>query len=155
MPQLKIVAACEKVIFDKDGPVSIISMFQQMRYPLPAAPLPEHAIAPNMWSVFTLWENDPKEVGKEFVQVVKVFAPDGALFSESEGTFRNVDAKSLQTHIKVQVSALPIWKEGTVKVCVFLKGDETLLGTYSFQINYVSAETPTLILVGAELASEG
>ena len=137
MPTLKIVAACEKTIFDQDGPVSLISLFQRMNIQLQDAPLPERAISPTLWTIFTLWETDPKEFGQEFTQVVKIFAPDGTLFAENVGTFKNSDVEDSQIKIKIQLGALPIWSEGTVIIRVWLKDNETELGSYRFTIRYV------------------
>jgi hypothetical protein len=39
MPKLKALLACEKVIFDQDGPVSLIGIFQRMNIQLTGVPL--------------------------------------------------------------------------------------------------------------------
>jgi hypothetical protein len=140
MPLLKIVAACEKVIFDQDGPTSLISLFESMKYQLQEAPLPERAVLPNQWCVFTQWENIPSEVGQVFTQVVRIFAPDGTLFSESEHPFMNADPQQVQMRIRLLCRALPVWQEGRVDIKVSLKGNDEVLGTAAFRIIYLPKE---------------
>ena len=88
MPKLKAVLACEKVIFDQEGPVSLINIFQRMNIQLTGVPLPEKAISPIMWNIFVLWESDPLPVGQEFNQVISVKAPDGEIFLLWENAFK-------------------------------------------------------------------
>ncbi|MEO8869950.1 MAG: hypothetical protein ABI357_03870 [Granulicella sp.] len=137
MPKLKILAACEKVIFDQDGPASLINLFQAMNYRLQDAPLPERAIAPNQWCVFTQWEHEPRDVGQEFTQIITVTAPDGSLFAKHEGTFQSNTSEHVQTRTKMQFTSLPVWQEGTVAIRAFLKGNDEELGSYNFEVKYL------------------
>ena len=129
--------ACEKVIFDQDGPVSLISIFQRMNIQLTGAPLPERALSPTLWCVFALWESDPREVGQEFTQVIKVVAPDGSIFMEHEGVFKNNSIDESQTKMKIQIPGIPIWEEGWLTVSSWLKGDESSVTEYKFEIRYL------------------
>jgi hypothetical protein len=104
---------------------------------LQEAPLPERAIVPNQWCVFTLWENNPLEVGREFVQVVRVIAPDGSLFLENEMPFRIVSADDIQIRLRLQIQSMPVWQEGKVEVKVFLKESENEVGSTCFKIRYL------------------
>ncbi len=140
MPQLKIITACEKVIYDQDGPVSLIGIFEAMQFRLQDAPLPDRAIAPNQWSVFTLWEPQIGETGHPFTQVIRVFAPDGTLFLENEHTFVAIDPERTQIRVRINVRSLPIWKAGKVDIKVFLKGNETEQGSTCFNIVYLPKE---------------
>jgi hypothetical protein len=133
---LRILAACEKVIYDQEGPASIISIFESMRFQLQNAPLPDKAIAPNQWAVFTLWEPLPDDTGIPFTQIVRIYAADGTLFVENEHTFVNVPG-SLQVRVRINIRSLPIWQEGKVEVKVFLKGNDTEQGSTCFNIVYL------------------
>jgi hypothetical protein len=149
MPKLKFVVACEKTIFDQSGPVSLINIFQKMKIQLHAGiPLPERAISPNQWSVFCLWENEPQEVGLEFTQIVRVYAPDNTLFMEHEGTFRNNDVEEYQTKINLLLTSIPIWVEGMAAVRVSLKGSDVELGSYQFGIQYLP---PAVVAASVEV----
>ena len=140
MPKFKFVVACEKTIIDTNGPVSLISMFQRMNIKLQQAPLPEKAIAPSLWSVFTLWENDPKEVGQQFTQVLRIYTPDGALWQEHEIPFKNDNVDDYQTKINLQMVGMPIWIEGFMDIRVWLKGNDAEVGSYRFTIAYLPKE---------------
>jgi hypothetical protein len=137
MPKLKALLACEKVIFDQDGPVSLSGIFQRMNIQLTGVPLPEKAISPTMWSIFALWESDPQEIGQEFTQVIKVSAPDGSIFMEHEGVFKCTSIEERQTRIKTQIPGLPIWTEGWMTVNSWLKGDEASGSDFKFEIRYL------------------
>jgi hypothetical protein len=145
MPNLKALLACEKVIFDQEGPVSVISIFQQMKVQLTGAPLPEKAISPTLWSVFVLWESDPREVGSQFTQVLKVTAPDGSVFLEHEGLFTNNSVDETQVKTKIQVPGLPIWKEGWITVSVNLKENPAINGEYKFELRYIPPPSPSIV----------
>jgi hypothetical protein len=137
MPKLKVLLACEKVIFDQEGPVSLISIFQRMNIQLTGVPLPERAVSPTLWSIFALWEFMPSEIGQEFFQGIRVTAPDGSVFLEHEGAFQNNAADDMQIKTKTQVPGLPIWDEGWVTVTSWLKDDEGSKVDYRFEVRYV------------------
>jgi hypothetical protein len=141
MPNLKTVVACEKVIYATDGPVSLLSVFDAMQFQLSKdAPLPERAIAPNQWAVFTMWEIDPSEINQPFTQVVRIMAPDGSLFLENEHAFASNDPTRIQTRVRLNVKTLPIWQEGKVEIKVSLRGNDIELGSTSFNIVYLPKE---------------
>ena len=140
MPQLKLVLACEKVIYDQDGPASAISIFESMKFRLQDAPLPERAVVPNLWAIFTIWEPEPHETGQQFAQTVKVFAPDGSLFFENDHTVVVPSPEHIQLRMRINVRTLPVWQQGKVQVKVFLKGSDVELGSTCFNIVYLPKE---------------
>jgi hypothetical protein len=142
MPNLKVLVACEKVIFDQEGPVSLISIFQRMNIQRTSTPLPEKAISPTMWSIFTLWESAPHEIGREFAQVIRVTSPDGSVFTEHEGVFRSNSVDERQIKIMTRIPGLPIWQEGTVTVSSWLKGEESTASEFKFEVRYIFAAEP-------------
>jgi len=145
MPILKIVAACEKVIYDLDGPVSLVGIFEGMKFRLQDAPLPDKAVAPNQWSIFTLWEPQIGELGKVFTQFTQVFAPDGSLFLENKHTFLTLEPERIQIRVRLNIKSLPIWQEGKVVIKVSLVGDEAELGSTCFNIVYIPKEDDSVI----------
>jgi hypothetical protein len=136
MPVLKFVTVCERVLFDQAGPVSLISIFQKMNIQLQDAPLPEKAVSQSRWHVFCLWENDPKEIGQTFTQIVRIFNVDGSLFFESEIRFLNNVIEDSQTRINLLINAIPIWQEGDIVIRVWLKGIDKEVGECKFSIAY-------------------
>jgi hypothetical protein len=149
MPKLAILAVCEKVVFDSDGPATVVSIFEKMLYQVQDAPLPEKAILPNQWAIFTQWEHDPQEFGQDFTQICKVTAPDGSLFSTVEVPFKKADPGRTISRVRVNLRSLPIWQEGRIQVDIFLKGQESIpQGSTGFTLVYVpkegnAATTPT------------
>jgi hypothetical protein len=141
MPKLSIIAVCEKVIFDTDGPATLVSIFENMLYQVQDAPLPERAVLPNQWSIFTQWEYAPQEAGQEFAQIAVVTAPDGSEFSRVEVPFTKTDPTRHLQRIRVNLRSIPIWQEGRVRVDVFLKGQESApQGSTGFAIRYIPKE---------------
>lgn len=141
MPRLSILAVCEKVIFDQDGPATIVSLFESMLYQVQDAPLPEKAILPNQWAIFTQWEHTAEELGQEFVQVVVVTAPDGSEFSRNELAFTKKDPMKSISRTRILSKSIPIWQEGTVRIDVFLKGqDSAPQGSTGFKVRYIPKE---------------
>jgi hypothetical protein len=147
MPKFKFLVACEKVIIDQEGPVSLISIFQKMNIQLQDAPLPDKAVSSARWHAFSLWENDPKEVGQPFTVVVEVLSVDGSVFNHSEIPFTNTVPGNSQTKVNVMFTAVPIWQEGEVIIRMWLKENEKESGEYRYSIVYLpkaeNAEKPS------------
>jgi hypothetical protein len=137
MPKLKILLACEKVINDVTGPVSLISVFQRMNVPIGPAPLPEKALSPTRWDVFSMWEFDAKEVGQEFIQVVKVGTPDGSVFAEMEWPIKSESPDQRHVNVKTTIPGIPIWQEGFVTINTWLKGEESIIGDFRYEVRYI------------------
>ncbi|MGA2338800.1 MAG: hypothetical protein ABSF75_02810 [Terracidiphilus sp.] len=137
MPKLRFVIACEKVIIDQAGPVSLISIFQKMNIQLQAAPLPEKALSNIRWHAFSLWENDPKDAGQSFTVVVEVFNPDGTVFNRSEVPYTNNVPGNSQTKVNLMFAVVPIWMEGDIVIRTWLKENEKESGEYRFAIVYL------------------
>jgi hypothetical protein len=137
MPRLKLFVACEKTIFDINGPVSLIGIFQTMNFPVTDAPLPEKAISPTQWAIFSLWETSPEERDHEFTQTIRVFAADGSLWLENTGQWKNSSITDKQVKISVNVGGLPIWSEGLVLISVWLNDEKNEVGSYNFAVRHL------------------
>jgi hypothetical protein len=133
-----MLAVCEKVVFDTDGPATLVSLFENMLYQVQDAPLPDKAVLPNQWSIYTQWEHTAQESGQEFSQIAVVTAPDGSLFSKVEVAFSKKDLNRNLSRIRVNLRSIPIWKEGRVSVDIFLKGQESApQGSTGFSVRYI------------------
>jgi len=78
MPKVLIFAPCEKIIISQDNVVSLVSMFQDIKVTLPSdKPVPQHAVFPMKWEVFTLWQRNEQESGKEFEEKCTLLSEDG------------------------------------------------------------------------------
>ena len=78
MPKLLIFAPCEKVIIDQENNPSLISVLQGLTSTLPKdAKVPQDALAVIRWTIFTLWNREEADEGKEFTQDCVLLSPDG------------------------------------------------------------------------------
>ena len=138
MPKLTILAACERVIIEREATLpSLISIFQRMNVQLQDAPLPENALSPIRWSIFTLWQHTPGEKGVEYTQRTEVIAPSGDKFVEASTVFKITEADDLQSKNHIDIFGIPINVEGFVNVRVWLEGMADTTGEYQFLIKYM------------------
>lgn len=141
MPKLVVLAACERVIIDRTAALpSLINIFQRMNIRLQDAPLPDNAISPTRWSIFTLWQHTPEELGVEYTQKLEVINPQGGKFGEGTVKFRITEADDLQSKNSIELFGLPITSEGFVKVRVWIEGVPDTTGEYQFVIKYLPKE---------------
>jgi len=140
MPKLKILAVCEKVILDQQQVPSLIGIFERMNIEVQDAPLPENAIAPVRWSVFTLWQHTSEEKNVEYTQKTRIVGPDGKLFSEVGAKFTLEKPDEFQSKNQIELLGLPISTEGNVLVEVHLEGIPGSEARYEFAIVHVQKE---------------
>jgi hypothetical protein len=140
MPKLTILAACEKFIIDRAELPSLINIFQNLDVQLANEAIPEHAITPLKWSVFTLWQHTLEELDVEFIQHLEVIAPNGKKFIASSTRFKVTSPRGLQTKIGYELQALPISNEGVFTVRVWLESTPDLISEYRFTLTHVPAK---------------
>jgi hypothetical protein len=139
MPKLTILAACERVIIDREASLpSLISIFQRMNVQVQDAPLPENALSPTRWAVFALWQHTPEERDVEYTQRTEVFAPSGERFLEATMAFKITEADDLQSKNHISIFGIPINVEGFMKVRVWLEGIADTTGEYQFFVKHMT-----------------
>jgi hypothetical protein len=142
MPKLMMLAACERVIVDRVTSLpSLINIFQRMDIQRQDAPLPENAVAPTRWAIFTLWQHSPEEKGIEYTQRTEIICPSGMKFSEATSKFRISETDDLQSKNHIDMFGLPIGTEGFLKVRVWLEGIADATGEYQFRIKFLPKAT--------------
>lgn len=136
MPRLLGLMACEKVIVDLNTKIpSLIGIFQRMNVQVQEnVPIPENALSPVRWYVFALWQFHPSEVNKNFVQQLRITAPNGSIFSGTASHFKTIDPNELQARNVVEIFGLPVFKEGVATIRVWLEGMESAAAEYPFFI---------------------
>lgn len=90
MPRLLVFAPCEKVILDQHGNPSLIAIIQGLATPpLPAnSNLPPNPMGMMRWDVFTLWQQEPGDADREFVQVCHLVGPDNVVSLKADMQFK-------------------------------------------------------------------
>ena len=132
-----VFAVCEKVLLDANGVASLIALFTQVdahRLASSTETVPHNAVVPMSWFVFTSWQHDPEDVGKEFCQVTQILYPDGSIFQEHSEKFEPQIGK---THYQVTLNMLgfPIGQEGNYQVRMKLnQNGATLFESESIKI---------------------
>jgi hypothetical protein len=121
VPKLAVLVACSQVLFDEQLAPSLIGVFTA----LDVMPPPNEDILPNamtvkQWVVCTMWLAEDEDLGKTFVQKLKVIAPNGMTFGEAAEEFK-MDKRSHTLHINV--AALPVGLEGSIFVEVWLESN--------------------------------
>jgi hypothetical protein len=140
VPNLLALMVCERVILDRQDMPSLINVFQKMNIQLSGAPLPEKAVSPTRWSVFTLWQHEDSETGKTFTQTLEIVLPNGEVFSATEQEFKSEKADDIQNKIAVEFTGIPIWQEGFLQVRVSLKNSDQPPSVYKFAVKYLPKE---------------
>ena len=84
MPRLLLFAACEKVIVDQANVISLISLLQEVNLEIPPdVALPAEAkLAPMMWNILSIWEQEPGDQGKDFEQRIAITLESGETIVE-------------------------------------------------------------------------
>jgi hypothetical protein len=140
--------ACERIIIDRVGAHSLIAIMSRIDIAITPPPdmtanqLPPNAIAPKEWFVFSMWEPEGGDFGKEFEQVIEVFWPNeekilsGRLKLKPEANGGNQLAS-------YSISGFPVGQQGRVKVLTWLEQQGRRVTEpfpYYISVNYVSGE---------------
>jgi hypothetical protein len=140
MAKLYVFAVCDKVIQEQSGPASLISLFSEVHAVLPpeVESVPSNAVVPREWFIFTSWEQQPEDKGKEYREVIELIYPDGTVFAkpiEIKFVFQP-DKSHHQT--AANVLGFPIGQRGVFTVKMRLEtGGSIVFGPESIHINVV------------------
>ena len=118
---------CEKVIVDKDGAHSLINVMLNAKVELHEAqseqstpiPIPNNALAPTQWWIYTVWEPTAEDIEKTFEQVYQIFWPNGDKLLEKALGFILHEEKMWQT--TYYVVGFPVGQEGRVRIVTWLQ----------------------------------
>jgi hypothetical protein len=155
MPQLTIFTVCEKVIVDAKGIPSLINLFQRMDLQLQDTPLPEDAIAPGRWAIFSVWQLTAGEVGKDFIQHTRINKPDGTIFSEFSQPFRVESEIDMQAKTFVEIMGIPVGKQGRIQILTWLAGAEDDIHECHFYVQHLPKVEAAANAPLAAISSQG
>jgi|SRR6267154_1562803 len=144
---------CEKVIIDKEGAHSLINVMlnanvklQQVQEGQPAEDtlIPNDAVTPMQWWIYTVWNPSSDDVGRAFEQVYQVFWPNNEKLAESTLPFTQKDEKMQQTTF--YIGGFPIGQQGKIRVVTWLHFEgrrvSEMAETY-IMVNHIEAGTDT------------
>lgn len=124
MPKLYVHVVCEKVILDQQqaGVASLIGLFGKLRVGLPpeAPQAPPDALAPKEWSIYSSWDAEPADDGKEYTLCTQVLYPDKKTFGE----ISRLSIQFLLNHKAqgiVRIPGFPFSQEGSYAVRTWLE----------------------------------
>jgi len=120
--------ACEKVIIDKHGVHSLITVMANMDIALEISPgpdapkeVPPNLVIPKDWFIFSMWLPSAEEIGKNFVQVIEIYWPNGDKFAEARLKFKT-DEKAQYNSLCMQ--GFPAGQVGNVKVITWIESED-------------------------------
>jgi hypothetical protein len=137
MPRLLLFAPCEKVARDDgNNPVLVSVLLEWTMAAVEPKPMPENAIMPRQWVIFTLWYRLPEDEGREFVQTCELKAPSGRILLSGDIAFRMTTIAHRNT---MNVAGLPV-TPGQYELSVYLSEKDTvkdreLHGTYPLVVH--------------------
>lgn len=111
------LCTCEKVIIDKQGAHSLINLMWNAEIQA-AVQVPQNAVAPQQWFVYTTWVPVPEDVGRKFEQVYQIYWPDGEKFSENRLGFTQIDESVQQ--VSLSVMGFPVGQMGQLRIVTWL-----------------------------------
>lgn len=137
MPTLLIFAPCEKVILDHNNNPTLVVLMEKVNLDIRSLEqeLPKNTTGPKEWAIFTRWQSSPEDMGKDFVQRVRILWPDKAEFQKQEARFK---ATEVLAHITINILGFPIGQEGPITIQVWLEHNEKIVSPeYSFALTVV------------------
>lgn len=128
-----IFVVCEKVIIDKNEVPSLIGVFNKITT-LVQAEIPNNAVAPKEWCIFTSWIIDPSDEGRKYAQRYRVLYPNREQF----GDIGKIDLPTIPGRRHSQTIAgsqgLPIGQNGPYTVECWIEENGIKVGdTFSLQ----------------------
>ena len=142
MPRLLIFAACEKVIIDTEGLVSLIDVIEKVEAKIPReVQLPPGTQVPLRWETISVWSLDETEAGL-YEQMTEMVTYDGAVPMHTEPKTLESHIPGSKTGVKIAstLSAIPI-TEGRLELRLSYRkiGDPewTVAATYPVEVTLV------------------
>jgi hypothetical protein len=131
--------ACEKIIIDKGGTHTLIEVLSGADIaitPLEGISeqrLPENALSPKPWWIFSIWEPSKDDEGQEVEQVYAVFWPNGDKLLEGKSVPFRMTSRVQYT--SYQILGFPVGQEGKVKVSTWItKGGTRITDPFDYFI---------------------
>ena len=132
-----MIAICDKVLFDQATNLpSLISIFTRVDVQINSVALPENAVSPTRWVIFTKWDCTPEQRNVEYLQKTEIRTPDGTVFASVETPFSVKDTNDLSSKNALEMFGIPVSIPGMISVRTWIEGVEDARGECSLYVNH-------------------
>lgn len=144
MPKLAMIVICDKVLFDRASNLpSLITLFTRVSAEVtPETPLPENAVSPLRWSIFTKWDCTGEELNTAFRQKTEVVSPNGSIYASVETPFSIVDMNDLSSRNATEIFGVPVSQPGFLEVRTWIEGFPEAKGDCRILVSHTSKPDP-------------
>jgi len=139
MPEAILFAACEKVIIDTDGLVSLITVIERLEVTVPLGiELPPNAAVPQRWQVVAIWSLEQSELGLYEQMTDMIFADGSSAMHTEPKTLQSAIPGRTGVKIVSTITVVPI-TDGILRLRLFLRpiGELHWKHVASFPLNVV------------------
>jgi hypothetical protein len=160
MPRIVNLLPCERVIVDRDGIPSLLSLFQNIQIEPSEGQgiteVPPNTITFKEWAVYSEWMADAQDVGLDASQILEVQYPDGSIAPIRGSIPFKFEKTGIQRNHQ-NIIGFPVGQEGTYTIRVWLELDGKAIseiGTYEMTVSHkISPGTQSRELLGAPIIS--
>jgi hypothetical protein len=120
--KILLLAACDRVIQDPQFGNSLISVFHGIKFQVPTgAEMPNDAVIPKEWAIFSKWELLPEDEDKPYTSAIKILWPNGTEFIQ----YRLAAAQPTKTGLAFinRLNGFPVGQAGKIKILQSLECD--------------------------------
>jgi len=136
MPKLISLLVCEKIIVSKDEAPTLVNVVQNIKATLvgpQVAEVPRDAVAPLAWAIFSIWEADESDIGKEFHQKNQIIMPDGTPNPAVQGDLPFTFKKGLNFNY-INIYGFPVGLEGVLRIRVSLESSGKTISEHFYPV---------------------
>lgn len=130
-----VCVACEKVIVGKDDVASLIGLFSKIILNVPeGTEIQRDAVGPHQWNVFSVWDHEPGDEGREWTLCTQVLYPDKSPFAQAIKARIPIEPNK-RAQMNVTIMGFPVGQPGEHTVRTWIERDgERVFGPIEFGI---------------------
>lgn len=139
--RILLAAPCNVALQDPEVGQSLIGVFHGMKIQISQdAEVPDNAMLPKEWAIFSKFGLDPDEEGKSYSLVTNIFWPDGKLLVNHLLPAAEPTKDGMNFITRMQ--AIPVGQEGIVKVSqTVISEGEIVCGPIELEIKVTIEKT--------------
>lgn len=124
--KLVIFTPCNNVLQDPQFGASLISVFHGIVFRVSeGTELPPNAVTPKEWAVFSKYNMEPEDVGKDYTSILTIHWPDGSIFTEASLQAKQPTIGGMA--FVNRLSGFPIGQDGRLRLVQRLESDGVLV----------------------------